>query len=194
MITRKKSNNVFEEARECLGSYDDFPLMPLGTDPMSCLSRNRVPQPFFLASDNDFVLVTLRGSCQVRLPGSDLSQVDMKAGEALYVPAGQRSRIVPLDECIQLKWRAEPGGWEAAIWYCACCGRELHRREFNTAEIIAQQAYWNACREFNSQASLRSCTYCHTLNPENDLFDIKWPEVAAQISRQDNESAGHGED
>ena len=194
MIKRKKTSNLFEEALECLGSYDDFPVMPVGTDPMSCLSRNRVPQPFFLASENDSVIVMLAGRCGVEMPSAPIPEVEMKAGEALYLPAGQSSRIVPLGECLQLRWRPEPAGWEAAVWYCRNCKRELHRREFNTAEIIPQQAYWNACQEFNAVVGLRNCAHCHALNPEVDLSDIKWPEVAAQIRAQNATSGASSEE
>jgi hypothetical protein len=185
MISRKKALNVFEEAAQCLGSYDDFPLMPAGTDPMACLSRNRVPQPFFLASENDQVLVTLSGACRVEMPGSSPAEVELRSGEALYLPAGQSSRVIPEGECLQLKWKAEPGGWEAAVWLCRQCGRELYRREADTSKTPAQEAYWKACEEFNGDVAHRTCPHCRAVNPEADLTDIRWAEVAAHLRAQD---------
>ena len=53
-LERKKTLNVFKDARDAWGSYDDFPVGAKGTDPMPYLSRNRVPQPFFLVSEEEF--------------------------------------------------------------------------------------------------------------------------------------------
>ena len=61
MIERKKTLNVFKDAREAWGSYDDFPVGQPGTDPMPHLSRNRCPQPFFLVSEADQVLIQMAG-------------------------------------------------------------------------------------------------------------------------------------
>ena len=58
MLERKKTLNVFKDAKEALGSYDDIPVAQPGTDPMPHLSRNRCPQPFFLVSDEPEVLLS----------------------------------------------------------------------------------------------------------------------------------------
>ncbi len=183
-MERRKATNIYAAASGCLGSHDDFPIMPKGTDPMSCVSRNRVPQPFFLVSEHDQVLLLFSGNSKVELPGSALKETELKPGEALYIPAGQPSRIVPLTESVQLKWRGEPGGWEAAVWYCPRCHQEVFVKEFNTAEQLPQECYWRACQEFNADAGARTCASCGALCDPADLGDIRWPEVAQDIHRQ----------
>ncbi len=180
-MKRGKATTIFAAAEGCLGSYDDFPVMPAGTDPMSCVSRNRVPQPFFLVSEHDQVLLLFAGVTRVELPGSEMGHAQLKAGESLYIPAGQPSRIVPLSESIQLKWRAEPGGWEAAVWYCPRCDAKVFIKEFNTAEQLPQEGYWQACNEFNSDRALRTCDGCGAVLDPADLGDIRWPDVAREI-------------
>ncbi|HTW89667.1 MAG TPA: hypothetical protein VMD75_16845 [Candidatus Binataceae bacterium] len=190
-MERRKATNIYAAASGCLGSHDDFPIMPKGTDPMSCVSRNRVPQPFFLISEHDQVLLLFSGHSRVELPGSVPKETQLKAGEALYIPAGQPSRIVPLAESVQLKWRGEPGGWEAAVWYCPRCHSEVFIKEFNTAEQLPQECYWQACQEFNADASVRTCATCGAVCDQADLSDIRWPEVAQDINAQgsDGDSA-----
>lgn len=187
-MKRGRATTIFAAAEECLGSHDDFPIMPEGTDPMSCVSRNRVAQPFFLVSEHDQILLLFAGQTRVELHGSSMSQAQLKPGESLYIPAGQPSRIVPLSESVQLKWRAEPGGWEAAVWFCAQCDSEVFVKEFNTSEQLPQECYWAACNEFNSDAALRTCEKCGTVLNPADLDDIRWPDVARQI-RNDTKSS-----
>ncbi|MBF6569333.1 MAG: hypothetical protein IVW54_10715 [Candidatus Binataceae bacterium] len=184
-MERRKATNIFAAVSGCLGSHDDLPIMPAGSDPMTCVSRNRVPQPFFLISVHDQVLVMFAGTSRIELPGSDLGHTELKPGQMLYIPAGQPSRIVPLTESIQLKWRGEPGGWEAAVWYCARCNHEVFAKEFNTAVQLPQEAYWQACREFNADAKARTCSNCGAVSDAVDLSDIRWAEVAREICKQE---------
>lgn len=184
-MERKKMMHVLREAAQCLGSYDDFPTMPVGTDPMPCLSRNRVPQPFFLVSEHDQVVLCMAGKSRIDLPGASPSSVDVDAGEAVYVPAGQASRIVPMPETVQLRFKAEPPGWEAAVWFCERCGEELFRRELDASSAPAQEGYWQACEEFNETASLRTCHACGAVRPPVDLTDIRWLEVAERLRAED---------
>jgi hypothetical protein len=184
-MERRKATNIFAAAAGCIGSHDDYPIMPKGTDPMSCVSRNRVPQPFFLISEHDQVIVMFAGRTKVELPGSSMESTELKPGESLYIPAGQASRIVPITESVQLKWRGEPGGWEAAAWYCPRCHAEVFSREFNTAEQPPQECYWQVCNEFNSDAQLRTCGECGAVCDPADLSDIRWSEVARDIRAHD---------
>jgi 3-hydroxyanthranilate 3,4-dioxygenase len=182
-MERRRATTIFAAAAECLGSHDDLPVMPAGTDPMTCVSRNRVPQPFHLVSEHDQVLLLFAGLTRVELHGAETDHAQLKPGESLYIPAGQPSRIVPLSESIQLKWRAEPGGWEAAVWYCPRCDREVFVREFNTGEQLQQECYWQACQEFNADPALRTCGGCGAVLDPADLSDIRWPDVAREIRR-----------
>lgn len=169
------------EARGCLGSYDEFPTLPAGTDPMPYLSRNRVPQPFYLASETDRVVLALAGHSILLLPGANPPQTELALGEAVYIPAGQLSRLVPDGETVHLTYKAEPPGWEAAVWLCQACGAEVFRHEINTREQLAQDGYWEACQAFNTDAARRSCAACGAEHPPVVLDDIHWLEVAERI-------------
>ena len=126
-MERKKMMHLLREAQRCLGSYDEFPTMPAGTEPMPCLSRNRVPQPFFLVSEHDQVVLSLSGKSRIELPGASPPETELEIGDAIYVPAGQPSRIVPETESVHLRFKADPPGWEAAVWLCPRCGHEMFR-------------------------------------------------------------------
>ena len=184
-MERKKMMHLLREAQRCLGSYDEFPTMPAGTEPMPCLSRNRVPQPFFLVSEHDQVVLSLSGRSRIELPGASPPETELEIGDAIYVPAGQPSRIVPETESIHLRFKADPPGWEAAVWFCPRCGQEMFRRELDASAAPAQEGYWQACQEFNRDASLRNCRGCGASHPPADLTDIRWPEVAAQLRAED---------
>src|SRR5207245_10429665 len=86
-MERKKMMHLLREAQDCLGSYDEFPTMPAGTDPMPCLSRNRVPQPFFLVSEHDQVVLVMSGKSRIELPGASPNEMEVDVGDAVYVPA-----------------------------------------------------------------------------------------------------------
>ncbi len=177
--------NLFQAANECLGSYDEFPTMPQGTDPMPCLSRNRVDQPFHLVSSKDEVLITMAGEATLDLPGRAPSTLPIRVGEAVYIPAGQPSRILPAGTTIHLRYKPEPPAWEAAAWFCDHCGADLHRREFHAEDGLPQTCYWDACQEFNGDEQLRTCRACGTVTEPRDLSDIRWPEVAEMIRAGD---------
>lgn len=181
--------NVFQAASDCLGSYDEFPTMPKGTDPMPCLSRNLVPQPFHLVGAKDEVLISMAGTATVQLPGASPASTTLRAGEALYLPAGQPSRIVPDADTIQLRYKPEPPDWEAATWYCGGCSTEVHRREFRASECLPQECYWTACDEFNRDERLRTCRHCGAVLAPCDLTGIRWLEVAERIREADDADA-----
>lgn len=188
-MERKKMLHTLQEARGCLGSYDEFPTLPAGTDPMPHLSRNRVPQPFYLLSETDRVVVALSGRSTLHLPGANPEQVELALGEAVYIPAGQASRFVPITETVHLTYKAEPAGWEAAVWYCQSCGGELFREEIDTRRELAQEGYWRACQQFNTDERVRTCGRCRSTHPPVDLTDIRWLEVAECIRANDAEHA-----
>ena len=184
-MERKKMFDAFEAATKCLGSYDEFPTMPKGTDPMPCLSRNRVPQPMHLISANDEVLIAMAGRSVLHLPGASPTELTLQVGEAVYIPAGQPSRVIPTSASIHIRYKPEPPGWEAAAWYCDSCGHEIFRCEFNPAERLAQECYWDACEQFNADEELRTCAECGLVASTCDLTDIRWREVADMIREGD---------
>ena len=180
-MQRSKEFDILAAARECLGSYDEWPCLPTGIDPMPYLSRNRVPQPFHLASAHDRLLVHLGGTGRVEFREASVYYFELACGDFVYLPAGTPSRIVPETPCLQIVYRVEPWGQETALWYCPGCGAELHRTALDGAQGVPQRAYWAACHAFNSEPAARTCARCATVHPLLDLTDIRWPEVATLL-------------
>jgi hypothetical protein len=178
-LERKKTLNVFKEARNAWGSYDEYPVGPPGTDPMPHLSRNRVAQPFFVVNEDDQVLIQMAGEGELELREVDPDRMPLVPGDTVYIPAGVPSRVVPRGESLQIRLKAEPPGREAVAWYCGGCGALVCSREIGKG--IVQQEYWDAVQAFNGDAGLRTCSACGVVHPEAALGDIAWPEVAAAI-------------
>jgi hypothetical protein len=179
-MRRSKEFDILAAARECLGSYDEWPCLPAGIDPMPYLSRNRVPQPFYLSSAQDRMLVHLGGKGRVEFREASVFYFELACGDFIYLPAETPSRIVPETPCLQLIYRAEPWGQETALWYCSSCDAELHRVRLDGAEVL-QRAYWAACQTFSADPTARTCTHCGAMQPPLDLTDIRWPDVAAAL-------------
>jgi len=181
-LERKKTLNVFKEAQHAWGSYDDYPVGPAGTDPMPHLSRNRVPQPFFLVCAEDQVLIQMAGQGEILFKDIEPSRMRLQPGDSVYIPAGVPSRLVPQGENLQVRLAAEPPGPRAAAWYCEGCGDLVHAREL--AGGIPQEQYWSAVQAFNADASLRTCAGCGRVHAPVDLGDIAWPAVAAALREE----------
>lgn len=175
-IERKKTLNVFKDAREAWGSYDDFPVGQPGTDPMPHLSRNRVAQPFYLVSEADQVLIQMAGRGEIRFRDIEPAVLALEPGDTVYIPACVPSRLVPDGENVQLRLKVEPGVREAVAWYCAC-GAVVASAEI--APGVVQAAYLAAVHAFN--AGERTCPACGQPHPPAELGDIAWAEVAAAL-------------
>src|SRR5207237_3246410 len=106
-LERKKTSNVFREAANAWGSYDDYPVGPPGTDPMPHLSRNRVAQPFYLVSEADQVLIQMAGEGEILFAERDPARMALSPGDTVYIPAGVPSRLVPRGENLQVRLKAE---------------------------------------------------------------------------------------
>ena len=173
MLERKKTLNVFRDARDAFGSYDDFPVGQPGVDPMPHLSRNRVPQPFWLVSEADQVLIQMAGRGDLEFRDERMA---LSPGDTVYIPACTPSRLVPHGEVVQLRLKAEPAVREAVAFYCAC-GEVVASTEIPAG--IVQDAYLAAVHAFN--ASARACPACGIVHPLVDLGDIAWDKVAAAL-------------
>src|SRR5271168_4786521 len=126
-LERKKTLNVFKDAAQAWGSYDDFPVGQPGTDPMPHLSRNRVAQPFYLMSEADQVLIQMAGEGEIAFAEREASpNMSLVPGDTVYIPAGVPSRVTPRGENLQIRLKAEPAVREAVAWYCARCGALVH--------------------------------------------------------------------
>lgn len=175
-LERKKTLNVFRDAAEARGSYDDFPVGQPGTDPMPHLSRNRVAQPFYLVSEADQVLIQMAGRGEIWFRDIAPPVLALEPGDTVYIPACVPSRLVPHGENVQIRLKAEPAVREAVAWYCAC-GALVASRDI--APGIAQDAYLAAVLAFN--AGERRCPQCGQTHPPAELGDIAWAETAAAI-------------
>src|SRR5262245_42823460 len=87
-LERKKTLNVFREASQAWGSYDDYPVGPRGTDPMPHLSRNRVAQPFFVVCAEDQVVIQMAGVGHIEFREIEPAILSLSPGDTVYVPAG----------------------------------------------------------------------------------------------------------
>lgn len=176
-IERKKTLNVFKDAREAWGSYDDFPVGQPGTDPMPHLSRNRCLQPFWLVSEADQVLIQMSGRGTIRFRDIEPAELALEPGDTVYIPACVPSQLEPHGENIQIRLKAEPAVREVVAWYCTC-GAVVDAIEI-AAGAIVQEAYLAAVHAFN--ASARACASCGRVHPIAELGDIAWAETAAAL-------------
>ncbi len=177
MLERKKTLNVFKDARHAFGSYDDFPVGQRGLDPMPHLSRNRVAQPAYLIVDADQVLVVMAGRGRLELRGH--ADHALEPGDTIYIPARTPSRLVPDGELVQVRLEQEPPARAALAWFCTCNAR-VHVAELSG---LRQRAAWAAVHAFNADPALRTCGACHAVHPVVDLGDIAWPAVADAIEQ-----------
>lgn len=178
-LERKKTLNVFRDAKDAWGSYDDFPVGEPGTDPMPHLSRNRIRQAFFLVSEADQVLIQMAGEGEIEFKEIEPARMPLVPGDTVYIPAGVPSRLTPHGENVQIRLKADPPVGEALAWYCEKCGELLHAVRIPPG--IVQEAYFRAVQAFNQDASQRSCGRCGSVHEPVELGDIAWPEVAAAL-------------
>ena len=177
MLERKKTLNVFKDAREAFGSYDDFPVGQRGLDPMPHLSRNRVAQPAYVIVDADQLLIHMAGRGRLELRGHE--DVALEPGDTVYIPARTPSRIGPDGEVVQVRLEQEPPARAALAWFCGC-GERIHVAELSG---LRQRAAWAAVEAFNGDAALRTCRACRAVHPVVDVGDIAWPNVADAIDQ-----------
>jgi hypothetical protein len=179
-MRRKRQLSIFEDAREA-GPYDEFPVLPPDVEPQLHLSRNDRPQPFYLICERDTVLAQVSGEATVTFAEGPARYFTLEPGDYVYVPAGTPHRITPRTESVQLRYNAKTPGLEGIAWYCATCGGEVAREEWDTADELPQDAYWRICQAFNADAARRTCGRCGAEHPPADLTGIRWPEIAAAI-------------
>lgn len=65
-MDRKRIHQLFDAGLELWGgSFDDFPRLPPGTDPVPHISWNTLSKPFYLVSDQDQTLINLTGEGEI---------------------------------------------------------------------------------------------------------------------------------
>jgi hypothetical protein len=179
-MDRKRMLNGFKAAAE-VGPYDEFPVLMAGIDPQVYLSRNDRAQPFYLVCEKDSLLVQMAGTGRLFMKYGPVLWEPMQPGDFVYVPAGTPHRYVPTTESLQTRYKAEPAGLEGVAWFCDGCGTEIARDEWDTAERLPQEGYWQACEAFNASVNRRTCAGCGQIHPEVDLRGVRWPQIAAQL-------------
>lgn len=183
LAERGRFLNIFGTANRTIGSYDDFPVLNPGIDPTVYLSRNKVPQPFWLSSDKDQTILNLSGRCRIEFKDCEYNYMQLEPGDAVYLPSGIPNHLIPDGECLQLRFKAEPPGHEEISFYCQCCNYVLHSKSFDASEDIAQQVYWDSCQDYNRNESIRTCQNCSKVAAPLDLTDIVWPQVVENIHK-----------
>lgn len=173
---RRKTLNVLKEANLAWGSFDDFPVVPYGVEPSPHLSRSSTPQPFYLVTSKDEVLVTMSGGGEVQFRGPERTVMTIGPGDVVYLPARLPSRIVPHTELVQVRIKDVPPFTEAVAWFCDACGALLHKVEFTTE--VPQRHYWEAATDFNQHESLRTCDACGAAADPVDLSGFAWADIA----------------
>jgi 3-hydroxyanthranilate 3,4-dioxygenase len=179
-LDRKRMLHVFKLAKDA-GPYDELPILVQDIDPQLHLSRNDRPQPFFLICEQDTVLVQMSGEGKIQFKDAPVLWHPTEPGDFVYVPAGTPHRILPITECVQLRFKARRPGLEAVAWYCEQCGAEVYREDFDTQSELSQEGYWRICQMWNADVRKRVCPKCGAEHPPSDLTGIRWPEVAAAI-------------
>lgn len=159
-----------------LGQYEDAAVLPAETDPQVYLSRNRLPQPFFLICAKDNVLSQMSGAVHVELRESSVNRFRMDVGDHVYVPAGTPHRLVPVTEGVTLRYQPREAGLQGAAWYCDGCDTELRRYEWEHSNEVPVLGYYAAaCARFNGDEAARTCDKCGTVSVSLDLAAFGWP-------------------
>jgi hypothetical protein len=182
-VKRRRMFQAFKAAVDA-GNYSDLPELPATVDPQVYLSRNSVPQPFYLICGKDTVIAQMSGEAEVHLKHSSVNSYHLGPGDHVYMPAGTPHRVVPFTESVQLRYKAPEAGLEGVSWFCERCGTELARAEWDTKAVVPQRGYLEACQALNADDQLRTCT-CGAVHPRVDLehFDT-WEDIATALEAE----------
>jgi hypothetical protein len=179
-VERKRFFNVLPLAAEAR-SYDERPVLLEHIDPQLHLSRNSIPQPFFLICDKDTVLVSMSGEAVVDFRDCSVLQHRLVPGDYVYVPAGTPHRIVPSSPSLHVRYKARESNLEGVAWYCDACNTERYRTEWNAASVLPQEGYAQACRHYASAIAGTPCAKCGERAPALDLGDTRWDALAEAL-------------
>jgi mannose-6-phosphate isomerase-like protein (cupin superfamily) len=179
-MPRKKTFQVLREGRK-VGAYDDMPMLPDDIQVQLHLSRNDRPQPFHLICERDTLLLVMSGAATVEFKGTSVDRFALKPGDCVYVPSGTPHRIVPSEESIMLRYKAQQPGLEGMAWFCEACDAELHREVWDTATALSQDMFSSLGARFAADPALRTCKSCGAVHPAPDLGTFRWAEAAKEI-------------
>lgn len=183
-MKRRRMFQAFKAAVDA-ANYTELPELPATVDPQIYLSRNSVPQPFYLTCGKDTVIAQMSGEAVVDLKHSSVNSYTLVPGDNVYMPAGTPHRIVPLTESVQLRYKAPDAGMEGVSWFCEGCGSELAGTAWDTAQIVPQRAYLQACEAFNADDGLRTCRDCSIEHPRIDMaLFAAWDDIASALEAE----------
>lgn len=176
MSAGKQMFHTFKESAKA-GPHDEMPMLPAGVDPQLHLSRHDSPQPFHLICEKDCVLVLMSGVANVHFAEGPVRYFKAVPGDFIYVPARMPHRVLPIEPCVQYRYKAEHAGLEGVAWYCGSCGEEVHREVWDTAVTPPQQGYADACEAFDRSDASRRCA-CGAVHPATGFNTGRWREIA----------------
>jgi 3-hydroxyanthranilate 3,4-dioxygenase len=168
-------------AAPAAGNYGEMPVLGSEIDPQLHLSRNDRPQPFFLVCQKDTVVVQMSGRGRLEFPTGPARYFTLEVGDFAYVPGGLPHRYLPDSASVQYRYKAREAGLEAVAWYCQSCGGEVARRAFDTAKVLPQDGYAEACAWFNGEPARRTCPGCGAAHAPADTTGTRWREIAAEV-------------
>jgi 3-hydroxyanthranilate 3,4-dioxygenase len=180
-MPRKKTFQVVREAGK-LGPYAEMPMLPDEIQVQVHLSRNDKPQPFHLICGKDSMLALVAGAGAVEFKGVHAARLALKPGDFVYVPAGTPHRLLPAEESVVLRYKAQPAGLEGVAWFCPGCGGELHRAVWDTAADSSHAKYREIGTHFAGDASLRTCKSCGSVHDAPDVAAFRWDEMEKQAA------------
>jgi 3-hydroxyanthranilate 3,4-dioxygenase len=179
-MPRRRLQQTFKLAAQ-VGFFDEYPVLPDGVDPQLTLSRADRAQPFFLVCEKDSLIVQMTGHAHVEFKNSSVLSMATCPGDFVYVPARTPHRIVPAEDSLLYRYKAERAGLEAVAWYCQNCGEQVHRVTWDAADELPQEGYVRAVSEFNASESLRTCGKCANVHPPVDAAGNNWHRIATEL-------------
>jgi 3-hydroxyanthranilate 3,4-dioxygenase len=89
--------------------------------------------------------------------------------------------VVPETESVQVRYKAASPELEGVAWYCEGCGGLLWRQDWELASELPQEGYLRVCKEFNANATRRTCARCGWQHPAVDLDGLRWEEIGQAL-------------
>ncbi|AHD11884.1 cupin domain-containing protein [Phaeobacter gallaeciensis] len=185
-MPRRRFHQTYQLAQQ-IGCFDEYPAISEGVDPQVNISRSDRVQPFHLICEKDTMIVLMSGAAKVEFRQSSVNYVNGTPGEMIYVPARIPHRVVPSEETILYRYKAEHAGLEAVAWYCEGCASEVARVTWDTAEELPQEGYLRATAAFNSDQAMRTCDTCGKEHPPVDTTGNRWQEIIDELTAEADE-------
>jgi 3-hydroxyanthranilate 3,4-dioxygenase len=174
MMDRRRVIPAFKTAAS-IGNYEDAALIPEDVDPQVELSRNSVPQPFYVLINEDTVLAQMSGQSRVHMKYSPVNSFKTHTGDHVYVPAGTPHRIEPLKEGVFVRYTSNEPVRRGVAFFCDGCGEEMYRLEWlHDGSVTPVDVYVAAVKRYNDEDTARLCSGCGTSAERISLDELGW--------------------